>query len=435
MQFYSTNNKQLASDLKKAVLQGLAPDKGLYMPQEIRTCEASFIKNISTYEFSEIAFQVAYTLLEGGIEKEVLKKIIYETVSFDAPLVDLDSGIYTQELFHGPSLAFKDFGARFMARLMAHFQQGSNETLHILVATSGDTGGAVALGFLDVPGIEVSILYPSGKVSDYQEMQLTTLGKNISAYEVNGVFDDCQDIVKKAFVDEALRTEVKITSANSINISRLIPQMFYYFWAYAQLKDKSSPIAISVPSGNFGNITAGLIAKRMGLPISRFVASVNANDAFTEYLSKGVFTAKDSIATISNAMDVGNPSNLTRILDLYKNDLDILSSDVSSYSFSDEETRDALRHLSSSYSYIADPHGAVAYLGLMEFLKGHSEYQGIFQITAHPSKFKDVVESATEQKVNIPGRLEMLSNREKVSIEIGPSYAEFKEAFLSKINT
>lgn len=435
MLFYSTKKNAPKVDLKTAVLRGLAPDSGLYMPEKIHTCVSSFIDSLGDLSFQEIAYEVASTILQGSIDKDVLQKIVYETVDFPAPHVRLADNLYALELFHGPSLAFKDFGGRFMARLMAHFVKDSEETLHILVATSGDTGGAVAMGFLDVPGIEVTILYPSEKVSAYQEKQMTTLGRNIRAFEVKGVFDDCQAIVKQAFQDDELRSRINMTSANSINISRLIPQTFYYFWSYAQLKDKSKPVVMSVPSGNFGNITAGLMAKKMGLPIDKFIASVNANDVFTKYLNDGNFTAKDSIATISNAMDVGNPSNLSRIQDIYENSLSDLSKDVLSWSYSDEETINALKDLLGKYHYVSDPHGAVAYLGLEKFIKENPSYQGIFQITAHPSKFLDVVQGAIEREVEVPTRLKSLVDKDKQSTIINSDYSSFRNAFLKAINS
>lgn len=432
MKLHSTNLQSPSVDLKDAVINGLAPDGGLYMFDDIAPLGADFFANIDKMSFSEIGFEVSKTLLQGAVPDEDLRKIVEETLAFDAPLVEISQSpsIYSLELFHGPTLAFKDFGARFMARLLSYFVKGSNEEITVLVATSGDTGSAVAHGFLNVPGIKVVILYPSGKVSELQEKQLTTMGANISALEVDGTFDDCQDMVKKAFIDTDLNTALKLTSANSINIARLIPQSFYYFYTYAQLSPEQrlqKPI-FSVPSGNFGNLTAGLIAKKMGLPVHKFLAATNANDTFPQYLESGDFHAKPSVPTISNAMDVGNPSNFARIAELYGNDVDALRQDVWSHSFSDLETQEVMREVYEKYSYTLDPHGAVAYLGLKKY---DSSHPGILLETAHPAKFGETVKQATVIEPEIPERLAEYAQREKVSIKMNADFSKLRALLLS----
>jgi threonine synthase len=426
----STNKKTPPTTLEKAVMQGLAEDGGLFMPTEIPQLPADFFAKISTLSFQEIAFEVAKALLKDDIPEKELEKIVYESINFDAPLKEISENIYALELFHGPTLAFKDFGARFMARIMSYFINKSNKKITIIVATSGDTGSAVASGVFNVPGIRVFLLYPSNKVSKIQEQQLTTMGGNIQALEIDGTFDDCQRLVKEAFVDEELKNifaenNDSLGSANSINIARLIPQSFYYFHAYAQLKNKDHAI-FSIPSGNLGNLTAGLIAKKMGLPIKKFIAANNSNNSFTEYLQTGKFTARPSVQTISNAMDVGNPSNFARILDLYQNNLEDLRKDISSKSFTDAETAAAIKEVYTKHNYIMDPHGAVAYLGLKEFSP-----HGVFFETAHPAKFLDIVEPIINSKIEIPARLASCLNKEKISTKLSKNFSDFKN-FLAK---
>lgn len=427
MKFYSTQHKAPLATLKEAVLNGLPNDNGLYMPESITPLSKEFINNFQHYSFRQIAYEVAHTLLQKSIDADLLKHIVDEAVNFDAPVKMLSDNIGALELFHGPSLAFKDFGARFMARLMSYFVKDEKRPLHILVATSGDTGGAVALGFYKVPNIQVTILYPKGKVSDLQELQLTTLGENITALEVDGVFDDCQALVKQAFLDEELRKRLLISSANSINISRLVPQIFYYFEAIKQVMDKNRPVVMSVPSGNFGNITAGLIGQKMGLPIHKFIAAVNDNDGFFHYLKNGVFKAKPSKETLSTAMDVGNPSNLARINDIFDNDVEQIKQSIQSYAYNNEQTNQALKEIYQQYNYISDPHGAVGYLGLKDYLKDNPEALGLFQITAHASKFLPTVEPALNTKVEIPEKLATLIGRKKQALAIDTSYASFKK--------
>ncbi|MEQ1585687.1 MAG: threonine synthase [Cyclobacteriaceae bacterium] len=426
MKYYSTNNKSLQVSLRDAVIQGLAPDNGLYMPEHIPTLPNSFFESLPGLSLKDIAFEVAKNLMGNDLPESELNKIIEHTVQFDAPLVQIEAGVYTQELFHGPTLAFKDFGARFLSGLLGHFAKQQSKEITILVATSGDTGSAVANAFLRVPGTRVVVLYPSGKVSEIQEKQFTTLSENITALEVAGTFDDCQRLVKQAFLDRELKQELFLTSANSINIARLIPQSFYYFYAYAQVSKKGKPLVISVPSGNFGNVTAGLIAQKMGLPVHTFIAATNSNDVFPEYLRTKVFRPRESSQTISNAMDVGNPSNFPRMMELYNNDFAKISQDVTGYSFNDDDTRKAMRVVYSNTRYIMDPHGAIGYLGLKEFLKSNSEYTGIFLETAHPAKFKEVVEETIKHSVELPERLKEFMAGEKKSIRISSNFLEFK---------
>jgi threonine synthase len=434
MKFYSTNNHSKLFSFETAVMNGLAEDGGLYMPTEIPTLEKGIIRDIEKYSFAEIAFHIAEKFIGNDIEPKILRDIINDAINFPAPLVPL-CGIKVSvlELFHGPTLAFKDFGARFMARTMGHFVAGSNKKLNILVATSGDTGSAVAYGFYDTPGINVSILYPKGKVSEIQEKQLTTLDKNITAIEIDGTFDDCQRLVKAAMTDIDLK-EKNLSSANSINIARLIPQIFYYFEMYRQIPDKKKNIYVSVPSGNLGNLTAGLIAKRMGLPITKFISSLNSNSVFAEYISSGEFIPRASVQTISNAMDVGNPSNLVRIAELYDNDINSIRSDIYSESFSDAKTKEAIAEIYKNYNYVIDPHGAVGYLGLRSFIEANAinNYTGIILETAHPAKFKDVVEEAIGEEVTIPNRLAECLSKEKKAISLSSDYPDFKDHLLSK---
>jgi len=425
MQLYSTNNKAQTATLKEAVIQGLAADGGLFMPTEIPKLPEEFFQK--THSFQEISFEVAKTLLQDSIPEDDLKTIIDEAINFDAPLVNIHDNINSLELFHGPTLAFKDFGARFMAKLMQYFIE-PGEKITILAATSGDTGSAVAQGFLNIPGIKVFLLYPSGKVSRIQEQQLTTIGQNVTALEVEGTFDDCQAMVKEAFNNEELKNRIKLSSANSINIARLIPQTFYYFYAYSKIKN---PLVFSVPSGNLGNLTAGLIAKKMGLPVKRFLAVSNANDSFPLYITTGKYKAKPSVTTISNAMDVGNPSNFARILALYDNDITKIREDIWAKSYSDESTRRTIYEVSNNYDYILDPHGAVAYLGLTEYLKDDKETPGIFLETAHPAKFMDVVEPMAKVPIKTPERLAECLKKPKKSIKISNTFEDLKTFLLN----
>lgn len=428
MNYYSLNNKTHQVSFQEAVIQGLAPDRGLYFPQTLTPLPASFFETIETLSNEAIAFEAIKQFVGDEIPEAELKQILKETLCFDFPLVEVEDNIYSLELFHGPTMAFKDVGARFMSRCLAYFNKNKDQKNTVLVATSGDTGGAVASGFLGVKGVEVVILYPSAKVSDIQERQLTTLGQNITALEVDGVFDDCQDMVKKAFLDADLEHK-NLTSANSINIARWLPQMFYFFFAYKELKKYNKPLVVSCPSGNFGNICAGIIAKKLGLPISHFVAATNANDTVPQFLLKGIYEAKPSIATISNAMDVGNPSNFVRIQEMYNNDLKEFSKDFSSYTYSDEATKEAMKSIYNHNGYIAEPHGAVGYLGLKKELENNPNAIGVFLETAHPIKFLDIVEPVLNVSLPIPAQIESVLGKEKKSIKIA-TYDELK-AFLS----
>ena len=427
MKFYSLNHNSPKVSFEEAVVHGLAPDKGLYFPEKISPLAKDFFENIENLTNAEIAFEAIKQFTGDEIPKNQLKKIIAETLSFDFPLVEVEKDVYALELFHGPTMAFKDVGARFMSRCLAYFNKDKNQENTVLVATSGDTGGAVASGFLGVKGVQVVILYPSGKVSDIQERQLTTLGQNITALEVDGVFDDCQDMVKKAFLDNDLSYK-NLTSANSINIARWLPQMFYFFFAYKELKKHGKPLIVSCPSGNFGNICAGIMAKRLGLPIAHFVASTNINDTVPKFLETGNYDPKPSKATLSNAMDVGNPSNFIRIQELYNNNLEEFSKDFSSYSFDDEQTTAALKSIYESNKYIAEPHGAVGYLGLKKELENHPGAIGFFLETAHPIKFLDIVEETLNIKLPVPQQIESVLDKEKINIKI-KTYGELK-AFL-----
>ncbi|NMH26269.1 threonine synthase [Flavobacterium solisilvae] len=425
MNYYSLNNKNHKVTFQEAVIKGLAPDRGLYFPETISPLPDSFFQNIEMLSNEEIAFETIKQFVGDEIPETELKKIITETLCFDFPCIPVEDNIFSLELFHGPTMAFKDVGARFMSRCLGYFNRNTDKKVTVLVATSGDTGGAVASGFLGVKGVEVVILYPSGKVSDIQERQLTTLGQNIKALEVDGVFDDCQDMVKKAFLDESLKHK-NLTSANSINIARWLPQMFYIFFAYKQLKQYNKPIVLSCPSGNFGNICAGIMAKRLGLPISHFVASTNANDTVPRFLEKGNYEPKPSVTTISNAMDVGNPSNFIRIQELYNNDLNEFEKDFSSYSFSDTETERTIKDIYSRTKYIAEPHGAVGYLGLKKEMQKQRNSIGVFLETAHPIKFLDIVEPLLDLQLPIPKQIENVLGKEKVSVKI-KTYGELKD--------
>ena len=432
MQLYSTKNKSKFFSLEEAVVKGLPDDNGLFMPVEIPLLPNTFFKEMQQMSFPEIACTVAQTLVGESVPKEELKKIVQRAVNFEAPIIEIEKNIYVLELFHGPTLAFKDFGARFMSGLLQYFVGKQRKKLTILVATSGDTGGAVASGFYDVEGIEVIILYPSKKVSGLQEKQLTTLGKNITALEVDGTFDDCQHLVKQAFLDFEINQQLLLTSANSINIARLIPQTFYYFNAVAQLKTADEKIVFSVPSGNFGNLTAGLIAKRMGLPIQKFIAATNANDVVPDYLLNGIFSPKHSVATISNAMDVGNPSNFYRMMDLYNNDVQKISQDIVGISITDDETKQTIREVFQKNNYQLDPHGAVGYCALKKYAAQHSFDNAIFLETAHPSKFPEVVEEETKEKIVLPPQLAALIYKTKVSVLINKKFEDFKNYLLNR---
>ena len=425
MKYYSLNHNAPKVTFQEAVIQGLATDKGLYFPETITPLNQNFFDTIENLSNEEIAFQAIQQFVGDEIPTETLKQIIDETLCFDFPVVEVENGIYSLELFHGPTMAFKDVGARFMSRCLAYFNKDKKDSKNtVLVATSGDTGGAVASGFLGVKGVEVIILYPSGKVSDIQEKQLTTLGQNIKALEVDGVFDDCQDMVKKAFLDDSLKHK-NLTSANSINIARWLPQMFYFFFAYKELKKQNKPLVFSCPSGNFGNICAGIIAKKMGLPVLHFVASTNVNDTVPRFLVDGNYDPKPSKATISNAMDVGNPSNFIRIQEMYGNDLAEFKKDFSSYTFSDADTTIAMQTIFKTNGYIAEPHGAVGYLGLKKELINYTNAIGIFLETAHPIKFLDIVEPTLNVKLPIPAQIESVMHKEKVSVKIA-TYDELK---------
>jgi threonine synthase len=426
MKYYSLNHNTPNVTFQEAVIQGLAPDKGLYFPESITPIPSSFFDTIQSLSNEEIAYQVIQQFVGNEIPEVNLRQIIAETLCFDFPTVQVEHNIYALELYHGPTMAFKDVGARFMSRCLAYFNKDKKDSKNtVLVATSGDTGGAVASGFLGVQGVEVVILYPSGKVSDIQERQLTTLGQNISALEVEGVFDDCQDMVKRAFLDDSL-THKNLTSANSINIARWLPQMFYFFFAYKQLKSHCKPLLFSCPSGNFGNICAGIMAKKLGLPIEHFVAATNANDTVPRFLENGKYDPKPSVATISNAMDVGNPSNFIRIQELYNHDLAQFGKDFSSYTYTDAETKAAMISIYNKSGYIAEPHGAVGYLGLKKEMRQYNNAIGIFLETAHPIKFLDTVEPVLNLKLPIPTQIESVINATKVSVKIA-NYEDLKK--------
>lgn len=431
MKFYSTNKKSPPVDFREATIKGQAPDRGLYFPEKIPVLSRSFIDQLGFMSKEDIAFRVMKPYVEGSISEEDLYGIVSETVNFDFPLVKVDDHAYSLELFHGPTLAFKDVGARFMSRCLGHFSKGRKEKVFVLVATSGDTGSAVANGFYGVDGVEVIILYPSGKVSGVQEQQLTTLGKNIHSLEVDGTFDDCQKMVKQAFADHDLTGKLFLTSANSINVARWLPQQFYYFYALRQWKENQLPV-ICVPSGNFGNICAGLLAYKSGLPVRHFIAACNANDVVPEYFRQGEYHAKPARATISNAMDVGDPSNFVRILELFDNEFRSLREAISSYSISDEETRKVIVEVKNKYNYLLDPHGAVAYASVQRYLSENRSDKAIFLETAHPIKFYDVVEPLIKEKIPVPESLKELMNRKKVSTKISTYYTEFKEFLLNK---
>ena len=442
MQYYSTNGKAPIADLHKAVVKGLAEDRGLYMPESIKPLPKEFFDTIETKTFQEIAYTVAYAFFGEDVEAEALKKIVYDTLSFDCPVVQVNDNIFTLELFHGPTLAFKDVGARFMARLLQYFirMEGKGEQVNVLVATSGDTGSAVANGFLGVDGIHVYVLYPKGKVSPIQECQFTTLGRNITAIEVDGVFDDCQALVKSAFMDAELNQHMKLTSANSINVARFLPQAFYYFNAYARMKalGKADNLVMCVPSGNFGNICAALFGHAQGLPVKRFIAANNANDIFYNYLQTGHYEPKASRQTLANAMDVGDPSNFARIINLYSENGQLspeethqrITSLISGATYSDDQIRQAMRQCHEATGYILDPHGACGYQALVEGLQPGET--GVFCETAHPAKFKEKVDEILGIDVDIPARLRAFMQGEKQSTPMTKDFADFKHYLLTQ---
>ncbi len=436
MKYYSTNKQAPIANLSKAVVKGLAEDRGLYMPERINKLPKEFFDNIEKLSFQEIAYRVADAFFGEDVEAEALKKIVYDTLAFDCPVVKVSDNIYSLELFHGPTLAFKDVGARFMARMLQYIASretaDNSKTVNVLVATSGDTGSAVANGFLGVEGIHVYVLYPKGKVSKIQESQFTTLGKNITAIEIDGVFDDCQALVKNAFMDEELNKHMKLTSANSINVARFLPQAFYYFNAYARMKEQglADNLVICVPSGNFGNITAALFGHSMGLPIKRFIAANNANDIFYKYLKSGKYEPKPSIQTLANAMDVGDPSNFARILDLYGNSHERITSLISGATYSDERISETMQECYKSSGYILDPHGACGYQALKELLKPGET--GVFCETAHPAKFKEKVDEILNTNIEIPERLAAFMRGTKLSIPMSKDFKTFKK-FLMKL--
>ncbi len=435
MKYYSTNKKSPLVDFKEAAIKGQAPDKGLYFPEKIPQVERSLIDNIESLSNEEIAFRVIRPFVGDSIPEENLCQIVSETVNFPIPLVKINEKIYSLELFHGPTLAFKDVGARFMSRCLGYFLKGekdrsASQGVTVLVATSGDTGGAVANGFYDVEGISVVILYPSGKVSQVQEKQLTALGKNIHALEIEGTFDDCQRMVKEAFMDREINRELFLTSANSINVARWLPQQFYYFFAWKQWNDKSHPPVISVPSGNFGNICAGILAYRSGLPVHHFIAACNVNDTVTNYLRTADFHTKAAIPTLSNAMDVANPSNFVRILEIFNHQFPELKNSLSSYSISDDDTLATIREVYQQYNYLCDPHGAVGYRSLKKYLETAPAAKGIFLETAHPVKFPDAVEQTTGTKIDIPATLKAIMAKGKKSVAMKADYQELKKYLL-----
>lgn len=432
MKYYSTNKKASDATLEEAVVRGLAGDKGLYMPRSIKTLPKSFYDEIENLSFQEIAFRVADAFFGEDIPADTLKHIVYDTLNFDTPVVKVKDNIYSLELFHGPTLAFKDVGGRFMARLLGYFiRKEGKKQVNVLVATSGDTGSAVANGFLGVEGIHVYVLYPKGKVSEIQEKQFTTLGQNITAIEVDGTFDDCQALVKNAFMDKELNEHMQLTSANSINVARFLPQAFYYFYAYAQMKKlgKADKLVICVPSGNFGNITAGLFGKRMGLPVERFIAANNRNDIFYQYLKTGEYKPRPSVATIANAMDVGDPSNFARILDLYEGSHDAIASEISGETYTDEQIRETVQKTYEETGYLLDPHGACGYRALAEDLKPGEN--GVFLETAHPAKFLQTVEDIIGTEVKIPEKLQAFMRGTKQSVPMSKDFTSFK-AYLLK---
>ena len=434
MKYYSLQKNAPIVDFKEAAIRGQAPDKGLYFPEYIPVIDKHLIENIEQISNEELCFQVIRPYVGDAIPEDVLREIVAQTINFSIPLIDVEEGIQSLEMFHGNTLAFKDIGARFMSRCLGYFVKGDNRKVTVLVATSGDTGGAVADGFYGVEGVQVVILYPSGKVSSVQEKQLTTLGKNIFALEVSGTFDDCQRMVKQAFTDEDLTQSLFLTSANSINVARWLPQQFFYLLAYKQWKDKANPPVISVPSGNFGNICAGLLAMRSGLPVQHFIAACNANDVVPSFMHTREYISKKSVATISNAMDVGDPSNFIRILEIFNHDYEALAACFSSVSISDEETKKAIYETEKNTGYLLDPHGAVGYLALKKYLQTHADDKGFFAETAHPVKFYDVVEPVINKKILLPDAVAKIIDKEKLAFRIEADFNQLK-SFLMSMNS
>jgi len=428
MKYYSTNNKELQLNIKDAVIKGLASDNGLFMPEYIPQLPVSFFKELNNMTFTEIAFEVLKPYFSPVVPDVKLQEIIDDAFNFDIPLKNIDGNINVLELFHGPTSAFKDVGARFLARVLSWFVKDMDQEVYVLAATSGDTGGAVANGFVDVPGIKVVVLYPSGMVSDRQERQFTTLGRNISALEVKGTFDDCQRLVKTAFLNKELNERLFLTSANSINIARLLPQVVYYFYAYAQLENKNKDVVISVPSGNFGNLTAGLIAYKMGLPVERFIAATNINDVVPEYLNTGKYNPRTSVQTLANAMDVGDPSNFVRVIELFDKQLENIKESISGYVVDDNRIRKTIKEVFNKTGYVLDPHGACGYEALKDQLNDNE--QGIFMATAHPAKFPDVVEEEINSEVDMPDTMKQFMNKTKLKEEISAEFNNFKKFLL-----
>lgn len=432
MSYYSTNHQSPPVPLVQATLTGLAPDGGLYLPQVIPSVPTKLIEKFSSLGFADIALELAKILFQDDLPTDVLKKIVNESMSFPVNLKKLDNNLWVLELFHGPTLSFKDFGARFMARLTSALASNNKKTTTVMVATSGDTGSAVAAGFYRVPQVRVIILYPKGKVSPIQEQQLTTMGKNIITLEIEGTFDDCQKLVKEAFLDKQLKKRLTLTSANSINIARLLPQVFYYFYAWSKLPDKEKPVVFSIPCGNLGNFTAGVLAKKMGLPKARLVAATNINDVFTQFIQTGASKPRPTKQTLSNAMDVGNPNNLARIRELYQDNLALMQKDIFSKSFTDEETIQAIKEVYKRCHYILDPHSAVAYLGLKAYARQNQEStNNIFLATAHPAKFLETIERALRQKVALPKNLKKIIQKKKKTITLSNLYSDFKNYLLT----
>lgn len=433
MKYYSTNKQTPLTSFKEATIRGQAPDRGLFFSERIPQVDKGLIEKISDFSDEEIAYRVIAPYVGSEIPEEKLRQIVSETVNFPIPLIQVKDSIFSLELFHGPTLAFKDIGARFMSRCLGYFVKDDSRKVTVLVATSGDTGGAVANGFYNVDGVEVVILYPSGKVSPVQEKQLTTLGNNIHALEVAGTFDDCQQIVKQAFADKELTQKKFLTSANSINVARWLPQQFYYFFAYKQWLEKDSPLIISVPSGNFGNICAGILAMQSGLPVDHFIAACNVNDIVSDYLETQQLKPRQAVATLSNAMDVGNPSNFVRILEIFQHQFPALKNKLSSFSITDAETESVINEVFKKYQYTLDPHGAVGYLALQRYLAEHSNAKGIFLETAHPVKFPEAVERATGQEIKKPEHISEIMDREKVSTVISPEYEALRSFLLETL--
>lgn len=431
MKYYSTNKQAPLAGFREATIRGQAPDKGLYFPERIPMLEKGFLENMTGWSREELAFRVIRPYTGDSIPEDTLYKLVSETVNFPIPLVSLSENVSVLELFHGPTLAFKDIGARFMSRCLGYFMQHENRKVTVLVATSGDTGGAVANGFYGVEGVEVVILYPSGKVSPVQEKQLTTLGKNITALEIEGSFDDCQRMVKQAFADSLVNEKRFLTSANSINVARWLPQQFYYFFAFSQWPEREQAPVIAVPSGNFGNICAGLLAMQSGLPVQHFIAACNVNDVISGYLQSGTLQPAKAVATLSNAMDVGDPSNFIRVLELFGHQYPLVKSKLSASTVTDEETLVAIRELYNRYQYIADPHGAVGYRALQRYLSEHAGSKGFFLETAHPVKFPDAVLAGTGIQVDLPPGLSQLMQQEKKTVKLQPDYQQLKDYLLS----